>query len=66
MIGFARSAARPSKISKKRNNRELLSNRAEQVDFQTCADSHMPYTRVGVHKVSDYRVMSPFKNYLRA
>jgi rubrerythrin len=30
MIGFARSAARPRKISKKRNNQELLSNRAEK------------------------------------
>jgi len=34
MIGFARSAARPSKISKKSNNRELLSNRAEKGDSQ--------------------------------
>lgn len=33
MIGFARSAVRPSKISKKSNNRELLSNRAEKGDF---------------------------------
>ena len=34
MIGFARSAAHPSKISKKRNNRELPSNQAEEGDFQ--------------------------------
>lgn len=31
-----------------------------------CADCHMPYTRVGVHKISDHRVMSPLKNDLRA
>jgi nitrite reductase (cytochrome c-552) len=31
-----------------------------------CADCHMPYTKVGVHKVSDHRVMSPLKNDLRA
>jgi nitrite reductase (cytochrome c-552) len=30
-----------------------------------CADCHMPYTRVGVHKISDHRVMSPLKNDLR-
>ncbi len=34
MIGFARSAARPSKISKKKNNQQLLSNRAKKGDFQ--------------------------------
>jgi nitrite reductase (cytochrome c-552) len=32
----------------------------------SCADCHMPYTKVGVHKVSDHRVMSPLKNDLRA
>ena len=31
-----------------------------------CADCHMPYTRVGVHKISDHRVMSPLKNDMRA
>ena len=31
-----------------------------------CADCHMPYERVGVHKVSDHRVMSPLKNDMRA
>ncbi len=31
-----------------------------------CADCHMPYTRVGVYKVSDHRVMSPLKNDMRA
>lgn len=31
-----------------------------------CADCHMPYTKVGVHKVSDHRVMSPLKADLRA
>jgi nitrite reductase (cytochrome c-552) len=32
----------------------------------SCADCHMPYTRVGVHKISDHRVMSPLKNDMRA
>lgn len=32
----------------------------------SCADCHMPYTRVGSYKVSDHRVMSPLKNGLRA
>ncbi len=27
-----------------------------------CGDCHMPYTKVGVNKVSDHRVMSPLKN----
>lgn len=31
-----------------------------------CADCHMPYTKIGVFKVSDHRVMSPLKNDLRA
>ena len=31
-----------------------------------CADCHMPYTKVGVKKVSDHRVMSPLKNDLKA
>lgn len=31
-----------------------------------CADCHMPYTKVGVYKVSDHRVMSPLKNDMRA
>jgi nitrite reductase (cytochrome c-552) len=32
----------------------------------TCADCHMPYTKVGAYKVSDHRVTSPLKNDLRA
>ena len=32
----------------------------------SCADCHMPYTRVGNKKVSDHRVMSPLKNGLKA
>lgn len=32
----------------------------------SCADCHMPYTKVGAHKVSDHRVMSPLKNDLKA
>ncbi len=46
---------------------ELFSNHS--VHWQAgaaCADCHMPYTRIGVHKVSDHRVMSPLKNDLRA
>jgi nitrite reductase (cytochrome c-552) len=31
-----------------------------------CADCHMPYTKVGVHKVSDHRVASPLKSDLKA
>jgi len=32
----------------------------------SCADCHMPYTKVGVYKVSDHRVMSPVQNEMRA
>ncbi len=32
----------------------------------SCADCHMPYTKVGVHKVSDHRVTSPLKNDMKA
>lgn len=32
----------------------------------SCADCHMPYTRVGAYKVSDHRIMSPLKNNMRA
>jgi len=32
----------------------------------SCADCHMPYTKVGVHKVSDHRVESPLKNDMKA
>jgi nitrite reductase (cytochrome c-552) len=31
-----------------------------------CGDCHMPYTKVGVNKVSDHRVMSPLKSDLKA
>ncbi|MDR3641322.1 MAG: ammonia-forming cytochrome c nitrite reductase subunit c552 [Humidesulfovibrio sp.] len=31
-----------------------------------CADCHMPYTKEGVHKFSDHRVMSPLKNDMKA
>jgi len=31
-----------------------------------CGDCHMPYTKVGVNKVSDHRVMSPLKNDMKA
>jgi nitrite reductase (cytochrome c-552) len=32
----------------------------------SCADCHMPYTKAGVYKVSDHRVMSPIQNEMRA
>jgi len=32
----------------------------------SCADCHMPYTKVGAFKVSDHRVTSPLKNDLKA
>ncbi|SNS08009.1 respiratory nitrite reductase (cytochrome ammonia-forming) precursor [Humidesulfovibrio mexicanus] len=32
----------------------------------SCADCHMPYTKVGVKKISDHRVMSPLKNDMKA
>jgi nitrite reductase (cytochrome c-552) len=32
----------------------------------SCADCHMPYTKVGVHKISDHRVTSPLKNDMKA
>lgn len=31
-----------------------------------CADCHMPYTKVGINKASDHRVMSPLKNDMKA
>jgi nitrite reductase (cytochrome c-552) len=31
-----------------------------------CADCHMPYTKSGVKKFSDHRVMSPLKNDMKA
>ncbi|MDQ7831029.1 MAG: ammonia-forming cytochrome c nitrite reductase subunit c552 [Desulfovibrionaceae bacterium] len=32
----------------------------------SCADCHMPYTKAGVFKISDHRVMSPVQNEMRA
>jgi nitrite reductase (cytochrome c-552) len=32
----------------------------------SCADCHMPYTRAGIYKISDHRVMSPIQNEMRA
>jgi nitrite reductase (cytochrome c-552) len=46
---------------------ELFSNNS--VHWQAgvaCSDCHMPYTKVGAHKVSDHRIMSPLKNDLKA
>lgn len=42
---------------------ELFSNNSVHWKADaSCADCHMPYTKVGAHKVSDHRVMSPMKN----
>ena len=46
---------------------ELFSNNS--VHWQAgvaCSDCHMPYIKVGSHKVSDHRIMSPLKNELKA
>ncbi|MBF0482640.1 MAG: ammonia-forming cytochrome c nitrite reductase subunit c552 [Desulfovibrionaceae bacterium] len=46
---------------------EMFSNNS--VHFKAgvaCADCHMPYTKAGLHKISDHRVMSPLKSDLRA
>lgn len=32
----------------------------------SCADCHMPYTKIGVSKLSDHRVTSPLKNEMKA
>jgi len=32
----------------------------------SCADCHMPYTRVGANKISDHNIMSPLKDDLKA
>lgn len=32
----------------------------------SCADCHMPYTRVGAHKVSDHHIQSPLLNVNKA
>jgi len=46
---------------------ELFSNNSVHWNAGvSCADCHMPYTRVGTKKVSDHRIMSPLKNDLRA
>lgn len=46
---------------------ELFSNQSTHWQAgASCADCHMPYTKVGVYKVSDHRVMSPLKADLRA
>lgn len=46
---------------------ELFSNNSVHWNAGVaCADCHMPYTKVGVRKVSDHRIMSPLKNDLRA
>jgi nitrite reductase (cytochrome c-552) len=46
---------------------ELFSNNS--VHWQAgvaCSDCHMPYIKVGTHKVSDHQIMSPLKNDLKA
>ncbi len=46
---------------------ELFSNNSVHWKANaSCADCHMPYTKVGVYKVSDHRVRSPLDNQLRA
>ena len=46
---------------------ELFSNNSVHwMAGASCADCHMPYTKVGSRKLSDHRVMSPLKNDLRA
>ncbi|MFW6373305.1 MAG: ammonia-forming cytochrome c nitrite reductase subunit c552 [Thermodesulfobacteriota bacterium] len=46
---------------------ELFSNQSTHWQAgAACADCHMPYTKVGVYKVSDHRVRSPLKADLRA
>jgi nitrite reductase (cytochrome c-552) len=45
---------------------EMLSNNSVHWKAgASCADCHMPYTKVGVNKVSNHRVMSPLKNDMR-
>ncbi len=46
---------------------ELFSNKSVHwMAGASCADCHMPYTKVGSAKVSDHRVMSPLKADLKA
>ncbi len=45
---------------------EMLSNNS--VHWRagaSCADCHMPYTKIGVNKVSNHRIMSPLKNDMK-
>jgi nitrite reductase (cytochrome c-552) len=45
---------------------EMLSNNSVHWKAgASCADCHMPYTKVGVNKASNHRVMSPLKNDMR-
>ncbi len=45
---------------------EMLSNNSVHWKAgASCADCHMPYTKIGVSKVSNHRVMSPLKNGMR-
>ncbi len=46
---------------------ELFSNKSTHWKAgASCADCHMPYTKIGVKKISDHRVMSPIKNDMKA
>ncbi len=46
---------------------ELFSNKSTHWKAgASCADCHMPYTKLGVKKYSDHRVMSPIKNDMKA
>ncbi len=45
---------------------ELFSNNSVHSKAgASCADCHMPYTKVGAHKASDHRITSPLKNGLK-
>jgi nitrite reductase (cytochrome c-552) len=45
---------------------EMLSNNSVHWKAgASCADCHMPYTKVGVNKVSNHRIMSPLKNDMK-
>lgn len=46
---------------------ELFSNKSTHWKAgASCADCHMPYTKLGVKKYSDHRVMSPLKNDMKS
>ncbi len=44
----------------------FTNNSSHYMAGASCADCHMPYTKAGVYKISDHRVMSPIQNEMRA